>query len=77
MQLTHLITGKLVPNSLGKLGKMGRVPNNIGRIPASNVPSSLTGPTGPTGVQTNIPTMEMGRIEGEDHFYTGRYLFEK
>ena len=55
---------------------MGRVPNNIGRMPASNIPSSLTGPTGPTGIQTNIPTMEMGTNEGEDHFYTGRYLFE-
>ena len=56
---------------------MGRLPNNIGRIPASNVPSSPTVPTGPTGVQTNIPTMEMGTNEGEDHLYTGRYLFEK
>ena len=55
---------------------MGRVPNNIGRMPPSNVPSSFTGPTGPIGVQTNIPTMGMGTNEGEDHFYTGRYLFE-
>ena len=56
---------------------MGRVPNNIGRTPASNIPSSLTGPTGPTGMQTNIQTMEMGTNDGEDHLYTGGFLFEK
>ena len=43
-------------------------------MPPSNVSSSLTGPTGPTGVQTNISTMGMGTNEGEDHFYTGKYF---
>ena len=77
--LKYLIAGKLtreIPSALGRVGKVGRVPNDIGRMPPSNVPSSLTGPTGPTGIQTNIPTMGMGTNEGEDHFYTGRYRFE-
>ena len=75
----HIITGKLVrdiPSSLEKLGKVGRVPSNIGRMPPSNIPSVPTGPTGPTGIQTNIPTVGIGTNEGEDSFYTGKLIYE-
>ena len=73
------ILGKLardVPSSLGKLSKLGKVPSNIGRMPPSNIPSAPTGPTGPTGVQTNFPTIGVGTNEGEDSFYTGKFILK-
>ena len=74
------ILGKLaryVPSSLGKLGKSGKVPSNIARMPPSNIPSGPTGPTGPTGIQTHFLTIRVEADQGEDSFTQGRFILKR
>ena len=75
-----MIIGKLagdIPSALGKLSNIVKVPSNIGNMPPSTIPYATTGPTGPTSMQTNFPTMGLGTNDGENSFSTGIFILKK